>query len=95
MISGNIYSQSDKAPHVFDNVLFMVLAGIAATTVLYALVSRKFMSLGIPFILSAVVVLQDYLIKKLNIRFYIELIVLMIGLCICWFDRKIRKKTDS
>ncbi len=95
MIAAGDYSYSDKAPHGFDNVLLMILAGIVVTMVIYAIISRKLFSVGIPFMLSAVVVLQDYLIKKLNVRLYLDLVVLMIGLCVGWFARKIQKNTDS
>jgi peptidoglycan/LPS O-acetylase OafA/YrhL len=95
MIVPGGYSESDKAAHVIDNVPLVIFAGIAAAMVVYAMMRRKFFSAGIPLIVSAVVVLADYLIKKLNLRLYIDLFVLMFGLCVCWLERKIRKDADS
>jgi hypothetical protein len=95
MIHASNDSYSGKAPHVFDNVLFGILAGLVATMAVYAIVTRKFFSMAIPFILSAVVVLQDYFIKKLNIRLYVDLIILAIGACVWRLDRKFRTKTNA
>jgi hypothetical protein len=95
MIDAGAYSYSGKALHTFDVVLFVILAGIAAKMVACAIMRRKFFSVGIPFIVSAVVVVADYLIKKLNLRLYLDLFVVMFGLCVCWLERKLRKQTDS
>lgn len=80
--------------HVFDYVLFVIVAGLAAAMVGYA-ISRKIFSFGIPVILSALLVLQDVFIKNMKIRLYIDFIILLMGLCICWVDRKFRKNFDS
>ena len=42
-------AHSDKALHSFDDFLFAIIAGIAATMVVYAIATRKFFSVGIAF----------------------------------------------
>lgn len=52
MIHAGDYSYSGKALHVLDKVLVAILTGLAAATVVYAIASRKFFSLVVPFVLS-------------------------------------------